>query len=443
MSKNKVCCDTFPGYLTLLHDRDDQAALSLIEQIRMGNYPGIIYDTDMASTLSRRHASTPTEFRFRMHRLKVLEGEEAGSVNQLWSAYNNRLFEDLAHHKVSFGDVSQWTHPDKGLLIAPDFALSHDAPGQPAFQMNRNTQGQYDQILGLPYGLGSGRGVVVAVIDSGLDPSSGVVMDARSQSFHDDNAIQDVTDNYGHGTAVANVIRHVAPHADILVLKVGDQGPIAEWNVLAALLAALDCQAQVVNMSIGFSLGIPYCPSCGRNQTESSRSAIFERVIREVLRIQPDTILVAAAGNRKTPMLDYPSRFAEIVAVGAIDRQRSLSTFGPQSGSNWGTSAIPANQLRGPVANRQQSHDLLFFAPGGGIGEYVASTNINGQAANWHGTSFAAPFASGLFALYLSDPGVSHDRASVLHHFHDQASRNGSVRGLKKTEFGNGIISIS
>src|SRR5262249_46335776 len=94
-----------------------------------------------------------------------------------------------------------------------------------------------------------------------------------------------VDDVSGHGSVVASIIHDIVPNAEFTILKVGDHNPIPEWHVLSALIAAYD--EDVVNMSLSFGLATRDCHVCGRHQTSSSRSAVFEQAIDEQLRLRP------------------------------------------------------------------------------------------------------------------------------------------------------------
>jgi len=102
----------------------------------------------------------------------------------------------------------------------------------------------------------TGRGVRIAVIDSGVHAShphvNGV---AGGVAICEDGALSgDYVDRLGHGTAVAAAIREKAPDAEIFAIKVF-------WRSLAttaaALARALDAAAangaHVINVSLGTS----------------------------------------------------------------------------------------------------------------------------------------------------------------------------------------------
>src|SRR5438876_3501643 len=100
----------------------------------------------------------------------------------------------------------------------------------------------------------TGKGVLVAVIDSGVHaehPHIGGV--AAGFGIRDDGAVtEEYVDRLGHGTAVTAAIREKAPDAEILAIKVF-------WKTLATdaatLVRAIDEAAlrgaDVINLSLG------------------------------------------------------------------------------------------------------------------------------------------------------------------------------------------------
>jgi subtilisin family serine protease len=100
----------------------------------------------------------------------------------------------------------------------------------------------------------TGRGVRVAVIDSGIHAAhphvgaiaGGVAIDGEGRE-HDD-----YVDRLGHGTAVAAAIREKAPDAELYAVKVFDRSLSTR---LSALVAAIDWSAvhgmHVINLSLG------------------------------------------------------------------------------------------------------------------------------------------------------------------------------------------------
>jgi len=102
----------------------------------------------------------------------------------------------------------------------------------------------------------TGRGVRVAIIDSGVHASHPHVGRIARGIAIDEHGTEhaDYVDRLGHGTAVAAAIREKAPDADLLAVKVFDRA--LSTNV-GSLVAGIDWAAKagahLVNLSLGTS----------------------------------------------------------------------------------------------------------------------------------------------------------------------------------------------
>jgi len=219
-----------------------------------------------------------------------------------------------------------------------------------------------------------GAGVVVAVVDTGIDPDHPFLAgriapgghdfiggddDPRDErNFLDDDGDGRVDSDYGHGTFVASLVLAMAPEARILPIRVlDDEGFGTASGVAAGIVWAVDQGADVVN----FSIDMPV-------ESEAVKHAIEYARDREV-------VIVGAAGNAAQTELQFPARFDRVVAVAAVDRQGVRASF-----SNVGSK-------------------VDFVAPGVELlGAVPMDLNPVGTA-RWSGTSFAAPLVAGSIAL--------------------------------------------
>lgn len=100
----------------------------------------------------------------------------------------------------------------------------------------------------------TGKGVVVAVVDSGVNPGhphlGGI---AGGVAIRDDGGVHDdLVDRLGHGTAVAAAIHEKAPDASLLVVRVFHERLSTSVEALvAALDRAAEEGARLVNLSLG------------------------------------------------------------------------------------------------------------------------------------------------------------------------------------------------
>ncbi|MDH5730848.1 MAG: S8 family serine peptidase, partial [Gammaproteobacteria bacterium] len=180
-----------------------------------------------------------------------------------------------------------------------------------------------------------------------------------------------------HGTAVAGVLgaqgnngiglTGVAWEVDIVPIRIGCAYSVAAE--LAAFEYAVEQQVHIINTSYG-----------GPYYSEAERQAIFRLQ-------QQNILLVAAAGNfavNNDRLPDYPS---------SIDLPNIISV----AAANWNGQLLSWSQYG------QTSVDIA--APG----EFIATTLINGKytqvsslVESLSGTSFSAPFVSGVAALLKS-----------------------------------------
>jgi subtilisin family serine protease len=161
----------------------------------------------------------------------------------------------------------------------------------------------------LAFGDGSGRGVTVAIVDSGVEGAHPAVAGALRRSVRveldrdrttvvDDEPI----DVVGHGTACASIIHALAPEAELVSVRVLGPDNRGKGAAFAAGLEwAIDEGADVVNLSL------------------SSRSEAMLAIFHDLAdrAYFSRTLLVCAANN--VSVASYPSLFSAVVSVAAHD----------------------------------------------------------------------------------------------------------------------------
>jgi subtilisin len=225
----------------------------------------------------------------------------------------------------------------------------------------------------------SGRGIRVAILDTGLDAGHPDFYGRRivAQSFVDGSA----DDGNGHGTFCAGVAcgsaqpgdapRYgIACNAQIHVAKVlDDDARGTDGNVLAGIDWAVRGHCAVISMS----LGAPVAPG-------DSCPHIYEEVAARAL--AAGSLLIAPAGNASQrpdtiEPVEHPANCPSIVAVGAVDAGFAVAPFS-NGGLNPGGRAV----------------DLV--APGVAILSAAPRPRLYQTGS---GTSMAAPFVAGVATL--------------------------------------------
>ncbi len=214
-----------------------------------------------------------------------------------------------------------------------------------------------------------GRGITVAVLDSGVNSHhpqlTGRVLPGTDLVRGHGSADDDCS---GHGSIVGGIIAAhdvtgtgfagMAPDATLLPVRIAtnlsrfDNG---SPRIARAIRYAVDHHAGIVNMSLT------------TEDTPELRSAVHYAHAHDV-------VLVAAAGNEaaSTDGPIYPAAYPEVIAVSGVDPQGAHVSS--SNSGEWVDLAAPGEKIVGPAA--------------------TTSGYSQGD-----GTSFAAPFVSGVAAL--------------------------------------------
>lgn len=272
-------------------------------------------------------------------------------------------------------------------------AMAAESQNQAVLQFNdkyKNELWGAERIQAVPlWSVTKGSGVVVAVVDTGVDYShedlknniwtnekeipgngidddaNGYVDDVRGWDFF--NGDNDPMDDNGHGTSVAGVIAAagnngkgvvgVAMDAKIMALKcMGVDKNGDTTKAVWAIKYAADNGANVINISWSAKV------SSSNDLDKAINYAVYRGVI-----------VIVASGNHYDNISDfYPASNPQVITVGASDKNNKRAKF-----SNWGAR-------------------LDVVAPGVGI----RTTDLRGYK-KVDGTSVATGYVSGLVALLL------------------------------------------
>ncbi len=287
-----------------------------------------------------------------------------------------------------------------------------------------------------------GRGVTVAVVDSGVSRTRDLGRRVRVNANFN-GASHYAIDRYGHGTFVASIVAGnglhsdnkyvgVAPRADIVNVRVSDdQGMSTESDVINGLQWVLDNRARynirVVNLSLNSSVAQSYHTS----PLDAACEILWFNGI----------VVVASAGNNGTATLFPPANDPFVITVGATEDKGTLSTSDDvvAAFSAYGTteSGFAKPDLVVPGKN------IIAFLPsnrGLTISVQHPSNQVDDHYFRMSGTSVAAPMVSGAVALLLQDePNLNPDQVK----YRLMATANQNWPGYNVTTAGAGYLDVS
>ena len=315
----------------------------------------------------REGANRAQTLRSHFRRTAVIELAPGADLSQALSDYR-------ANPEV------EWAEPARAMQI-------QGVPNDPSFS---SLWGMTKIQAPAAWDLAKGNGVVVAVVDTGVDhthpdlttniwsnageiPGNGI--DDDGNGYVDDvrgwNFVSNTNapfDGHSHGTHVSGTISAVgnngigvigvAPSAKIMAVKgLGDDGSGYDSDLAQGIIYAADNGADVINMSWG----------------GTGDSPVIEDAIEYAHSL--GVVLVAAAGNSAIDASQFlPAKYAAVITVSAFNSADVIAPF-----SNFGTKIDVA-------------------APGVSI----LSTVPGGYYSSYNGTSMASPHVAGLAALLLS-----------------------------------------
>ena len=211
------------------------------------------------------------------------------------------------------------------------------------------------------WGGSTGKGAVVAVVDSGIERGHPLVGDVEEAVVvvaapGEEPVIEEDEDGdaCGHGTACAGIIRSLAPECRLVSVRVLGSGWTGSGRLLiAGLRWAIERGVDVINMSLSTTKS-----DFASILHELTDTAYFNR-----------TMVVASAHNM--PVESFPWRFSSVLSVGSHELAEPQAFF------------------------YNPNPPVEFFARG----LEVEVAWLGGGSVHSTGNSFATPHMSGLCAL--------------------------------------------
>jgi subtilisin family serine protease len=241
--------------------------------------------------------------------------------------------------------------------------------------------------------------VVVAVLDSGINQNHTELKGIVKKNFNALNNTNNLSDNFGHGTAIAGLIASkyddsigVSKNVVIYSVKViQDNGEVNVSDLITGLRWAIDENVDVINISLGFNTG-----------SKELKDIVDEAVNNGI-------IIVASSGNTNGLNAQYPARFENVISIGVVNEQllpTKLSAIGK----------------------------IDFVAPGTNL----ISLNNHGEYSQFNGSSFSTALVTGVIVenLYNLDIEKGKNTFSEVMYL---LKKNSKGINLNKEKVGNGV----
>lgn len=315
---------------------------------------------------------------------KLFVGEYEGSdeFEALENLRADKMVEAADQEHILSIPENSLDETEEGLLVS----ANDNAAGGKVNDPLRSKQWNMDQI-NLPDSWATGRtageGVVIAILDTGIDESLEDLAETKfvkGYNFVDNN--ENTGDKNSHGSHVAGTASQstnngkgvvgVAYKSILMAVKVlGDSGSGSSAGIAQAIHFVADRKVSVINMSLGG----------GR----------YDAVMAKAVKYAHDkgVFIACAVGNSSRDEVSFPAAYSGAVAVAATQRNERTTFY-----SNWGK-------------------EVAISAPGGNVRDGVddgilQNTIRNGKTGYYSlmGSSMACPHIAGVAALVIG-AGVS------------------------------------
>lgn len=157
------------------------------------------------------------------------------------------------------------------------------------------------------------RKINIAIIDSGVKTTHPKFVDDKIKgfTFTREGIVNELNDEYGHGTAVYNIIRKCLDIAEIEIIKLRNIENGISFSLLQSLLDYIGCYKHydIINMSFGLD-------TCDNIDD-------FKSSIKNIA--DSGTIIISAFSNDGS--FSYPAAFEDVIGVVSGDSCKTIGDF--------------------------------------------------------------------------------------------------------------------
>ena len=323
------------------------------------------------------------------------------------------IFETInaVHVMMDEDEAERWRKDDRVEYVEQDMIVTTGATQtNPGWGLDRLDEASVTLDNTYVY-TNTGAGREIYILDTGLDLSNPTVaaqFGGRASVIWDVNGGTGA-DCHGHGTqvssAAAGSTKGIAKGATRIMAKIttGCTKNSAVSTSVTAFnwLAANETPGTIANWSSGFDN-----PGCG---TPTISTSLENSIIGAH---DKGIIVVVAAGNDSCNTANYsPTRIPQAFVVGATNNQ--LISSGKDAKASFSRTGT----------------NISAFAPG----ESVALLNFNGVSGTNSGTSFSAPYISGIFAIACQAAGTLCNTAPTAASLYTALRNTGTIGTVTNT----------
>ncbi len=288
----------------------------------------------------------------------------------------------------------------------------------------------------------TGKGIDVALVDTGVTPVPGLQGDGKlvygpDLSFDSQDPDRTNWDGYGHGTALAGIIagndgtsdgyKGIAPEARLVSVKVGASNGATD---VSQMIAAIDWVTQHAHDD-GLNIRVLNL-SLGTNSLQSYQVDPLAHAAEQAWK--HGIVVVVAVGNdgRATKSVANPASDPYLLAVGAEDPQGTIA--------HYDDTVAPFSQ-RGTLRRHADlvapgTYVMGLLSPGSLLAQQNPNAVFGNRFLRGSGTSQAAAIVSGVVADLLSvRPWLTPDQVKAL-----LASTSDDISAGFETFVGAGLV---